>query len=44
MKLIFTDIDGEKYYIDDRGDIVNKRGALVSLETESNIRRLLNLQ
>jgi len=43
LKLIFTDIDGTKYYLDERGDIVNQNGKLVTLTEEYNIRKILNL-
>ena len=42
MKLIFTDVDGTRYYQNQRGDIVTRDGRLVSLATEANIRALLS--
>lgn len=41
MKLIFRDIDGTKYYVNSKGDIVDHDGRLVSLTTEANIRALV---
>ncbi len=47
LRLIFTDLDGSKYYSDDRGDIVELVAGqphLVTLECEDNIRLILRQQ
>ncbi len=41
MKKIFTDFDGTKYYQNFRGDIVDENGNLLTLEVESNVRKIL---
>ena len=41
-RLIFTDVDGSKYYLDRNNDIVNHHGELVTLTQEANIRSFLN--
>lgn len=40
-KLIFTDVDGERIYQHDNGDLRNQRGTLLGLEHEANIRASL---
>ncbi len=42
LRLVFTDIDGTRYYMDERNDIVNKHGELVSLTEEYNVRSILD--
>ena len=44
LKLVFTDIDGNRYYKDSENEIVDRHGELVSLTTESNIRAILKLR
>jgi hypothetical protein len=43
VDIIFTDIDGTRYYQDERGDIVSKDGSLVTLTEEDNIRAWLRI-
>jgi len=38
MRLVFTDLDGFKVYRDERGDLVDQSGRLLSTEAEANIR------
>ncbi len=41
LKSVFKDVDGTAYFANAAGDIVDKRGALVSLQKESNVRAFL---
>jgi len=37
-KLVFTDVDGYEVFENQRGDLVDRRGQLLDLEAEANIR------
>ncbi len=43
LKHVFTDVDGSHYYTNEKNDIVNKRGELVTMIEESNVRDILRL-